>query len=226
MRGINHKGGRNPTYDWSSMAMSDEQKEMAERNIGLVYHIINKYCYKKINENHVDVYSVNRVYDVADFVGAGYVGLCKGCMTYDNTKGFTESTYLSICILTEVRREVYKNNPFKHDFETPNNEIQYSLNYVVLDEKTNDKLELIDFMIDESQSIESLSDFHVLEIIDNGINEIFKTQRKQEQVRKWVELKSLGYSQTEIAKEFGCSRAEVSRGLRLLYKYVKKELNL
>lgn len=206
--------------------MSDEQKEMAERNIGLVYHIINTYCYKRINENCVDVYTVNRVYDVADFVGAGYVGLCKGCMTYDKTKGFTEATYLSMCILTEVRREVYKNNPFKHDFETANNEVQYSLNYLVSDEKTNEKLELINCIVDESQSMESLSDFHVLEIINNGINNVFKTKTKQEQVRKWVELKSLGYSQTEIAKEFGCGRAEVSRCLRQLYKYVKKELNL
>lgn len=226
MRGINYKGGRNPTYDWDNMVMTEEQKEMAERNIALVYHIINTYCYKRINEKSVDVYTVNRVYDVADFVGAGYVGLCKGCMTYDKTKGFTESTYLSMCILTEVRREVYKNNPFKHDFETPNNEVQYSLNYLVSDEKTNEKLELINCMIDESQSIESLSDFHVLEVINNGISEIFKTKTKQEQVRKWVELKSLGYSQTEISKEFGCGRAEVSRCLRQLYKYVKKELNL
>lgn len=217
---------RNPTkrkfYKWSSMKMTDEQRQMAEDNIQLVYYVITKKCHRKIEDG--DIRTIYNTFDVGDLIGAGYVGLCKGCITYDEDKGFELSTYLCFCITREVQRETRMNNFRKRDFEP--------FYFLSLDKEYNNLHGdeggcLLDMIEDERNLLEEIEQFSSsLADINNIIEDAF-IKSKQEMIKQWVILAYCGYKQTEIATRYGYGRAEVSRCFRRIKKeYEKRRVGL
>lgn len=201
---------RNPTkrnlYNWSSMKMTDEQRQMAEDNIQLVYYIITKKFHRKIEDG--DIRIIYNTFDVGDLVGAGYVGLCKGCITYNKEKGFEVSTYLTFCITREVQREMRMNNFRKSDFE-PFYFLSLDKEYDLHGDESG--LCLLDMIEDERNLLEETELFSdLMAEINNIIDDLFIV-RRAEMIKQWVILAYCGYNQTEIATRYGYGRAEVSR---------------
>lgn len=89
--------------------MPMNKNELIEKNMGLVYYIINK---------HYPTYKNNE-----DVIQEGMVGLCYAAENYDETKS-KFSTFASMCIRNNIRNYFKKNskhdNHFSLDYEITN----------------------------------------------------------------------------------------------------------
>lgn len=83
--------------------MTDEQRQFAEENHGLIYKFLSTYHY-----------SLNAV---EDYYGLAAIGYCKAVITYDKERDVAFSTYAYACMLTEIR----------HDKQLVRNKLQLTL---------------------------------------------------------------------------------------------------
>ena len=73
--------------------MSEEQTKLVIENQRLISLMIKKLKIK---------------WDYEELLEVGMIGLCKGALWYDPTKGYTVSTYLSKCIANELLMHLRK----------------------------------------------------------------------------------------------------------------------
>ena len=67
------------------------RQKLVEDNMGLVYHIVNRYYPTFINNE--------------DVIQSGMLGLCQAADTFDESKGVAFSSYACKCISTEIIKE-------------------------------------------------------------------------------------------------------------------------
>ncbi len=168
-------------------------EEMFEQNMRLAYKLANKYL-------------VNYAYEIEDIRQMALIGLWKAVLVYDSQKG-KFSTFAVSVILNEINHYLKK---IKKEYQ------ELSLSTIVFDNVT-----LEDTIQDSRNDIEDLED----NIERQKINKI-----KNEELKKMKEIHQeiyfcleKGMNQTETAKMFNLSQAEISRIQKRLIERVKKE---
>ena len=82
--------------------MANNEDELVKKYERLIYLALkNKHIYWKTND------------EFQDYIDSGYDGLIKGIRTFDEAKGIKESSYVYICIETEIKRRLYLNQMIK-----------------------------------------------------------------------------------------------------------------
>lgn len=169
--------------------MTNEQDKLVLDNMKLVYFLVN-----------------NKFYNNEDFIEVGIIGLIKGVRSYDSSRGFKLSTYLSRCIINEINMYIRNNAKRKND--------------VSLDNMIEDNLTFHDILEDDKTNIED--DF----ILDDDIKRMLKLIDKLSKKEKYIIIKTFGLynndklTQKEIANNLGYSQCHISR----LYKNILKKL--
>lgn len=165
--------------------MNEEQDKLVLDNMNLVYFLVKKNFY--LND---------------DFIELGMIGLVKGVKSFDPSKGFKLSTYLSRCILNEIN--MYLRNNAKRN------------NDVSLDNFLEENLTYHDLFEDEKINVEE--DF----IQRDEKNRMLESINKLSDKEQYIIIHSYGLygkdklTQKEIANNLGYSQCHISR----LYKKI------
>lgn len=112
--------------------MTPEQHKLVINNQNLVYHIFNKNIY--LNDQTISWKD--------DIIQAGYLGLCKAAITFNNITSF--STYASRCIENEM---IMLLRSIRNDFMVDSI-------YTPIDEDENTFLDVLSLDIDIEEEIE------------------------------------------------------------------------
>lgn len=189
--------------------MTLEQERRVEDNISLVYHIVSKTFHRRIDEG--DIKQLWTDADVADYIGAGYEGLCKASLTFKETCETKFSTYAYICIYNSIANELKINGKFEK------NNIKV-LHYDKPMKGEEDKRESTawDFIEDQKDYI---NDSVFMMDLAKAIEKAFANSTEYQ--KKIFELIVYdGMTQTEIAKALGCSRQNVNQTIVAMRKKV------
>ncbi len=163
--------------------MTKEQKELCEKNHNLIYLLIHRY--------NLDM---NEYYDLLA------IGLCKAAITYDETKGFTFSSYAIHVMYNEIKNLYKKLNCKK---VIPINKIlRYDCMATTADEDEDEySMDICDNKINIEDEV--ISCIHLEEVISHFSpieRKIFDIYIKDDTI-----------TQKEIAMRLGCSRQLVSK---------------
>ncbi len=176
---------------------------LIERNLRLVAHIVKKYT------------NLNKEMD--DLISIGTIGLIKGIMSFDASKGTRLATYAARCIENEILMNIRSTKKQKNET---------SLHSPIGTDKEGNEISLLDVIATDSDSIFEQVDFQI-EIDKLHIN-IAKILKPRE-----IEILYLRYglgnqeekTQREIADQMGISRSYVSRIEKKALKKLFMELN-
>lgn len=166
----------------------EARNKLIEHNLRLVAHIAKKYA--KNQE------------DGEELISIGTIGLIKGIMSYDNSKGTRLATYAARCIENELLMLMRSNKKSQNDV---------SLNDPIGTDKEGNQILLVDVMSTE----EEISDIielksQVKKLRENMLSEL--DQREREIIVKRYGLNGeKPLTQREIAKQLGISRSYISR---------------
>lgn len=176
--------------------MTEEQERLVLDNINLIYMVLKKYkIYSKIDE----------YYDVA------MIGLCKGAKSFDKTRGFSESTYLSRCIANEIlmtfRNKKINTIPLNSRCNTQDIDNTMCLDEVIPDEKINIENEIITG--------------YEMELLHKNIKSL---NPKYRFVIENIYFSDIKMTQKEIAEKIGVTQAQVSRIKKNAIEELKEKL--
>lgn len=169
--------------------MTAQQEQLVLNNMKLVYYLMKKYDFDE------------------DCVASGMVGLVRGVQTFDETKGYQLSTYLSKCILNEVYM-YFRNCPEIKNHRNKYKYILISLDRTILE---NSNSTLADVIPDNNPSIEEqLIKKEQYEQMFNSLDKL--SEREQRIIKHKFELE--GYpkkTQHELAEMFHVSQSYIAR---------------
>lgn len=178
-RTIKHRGDA-----WKGQVLNDEQRRLVEINHNLIYHVLRKM------ELPVEEY-----YDVAA------IGLCKAGIRYDESLGYTFSTYACLIIRNYLINELIKQNrKCRNAYMTS------------LDEIPGGKFDLMSCVKDDTDR--KLTEIAIAE----EINKLPPRQRFV--LRRTIQ----GHTVDEIARELGVTNGCASSNLYEARKKIKKAL--
>lgn len=173
------------------------EEKLITENINLVYHVLKKYKLYSYLDEYFDI---------------GMIGLVRGAKTYDESKGYKPSTYLTKCIANEI----FKYNKTQNYAKRSNGQKDISI-YTPIGEDGNECY-LMD-MIPSDENIEEMI------IKQEQLEWLYKELSKIEERDKFIICSYyglLGYkklTQIEIAKKVKVSRKTVSLVIK---KYIEK----
>ena len=85
--------------------MTDQQKELAEKNMRLVYAILRR-----------DFPKLAKPGEIEDWAQVGFEGLCKAAIGYDESRGTAFSTFAGIVITNEILQNLrYLSRPMRKE---------------------------------------------------------------------------------------------------------------
>lgn len=154
---------------------------------------------------------MNLLGQVDEFYDVGLVGLARGIKGYDESKGYTRSTFYMKCIMNEIKKEIVYQRCKKNEGRFA----EISLD-TVLKEDAYSRLELTDVIPDEKVDVEhdALTNIHM-----ESVNYYMKKYLSEEQRELINDYYFLGMSATEMAKERGISTQTV-------YNYINKAIGI
>ena len=161
-----------------------EEKIILE-NQNLIYAVLKKLNLYNQHEEYFDL---------------GMIGLIKGVKTYDESKGYKLSTYLSICIKNEILMFLRKRR----------------INCLSLENEMGENLKIKDMVEADNLNFDrfiykSLYDaIHTLSFNDLLLFELYYVNN---------------LTQLEISKKLNCSQAQISRRLKTIYKRLREYLD-
>lgn len=173
--------------------MNEEQQKIVLENLRLVTLVI-----KKLNVN----------YDFNDLTSIGLIGLCKGAKSFDPSKGYKASTYLTRCIQNEI---FY----YFRSIRKPTN------NTVSIDTHIADNLTIEDTIADDIDIEEDMIKKDQLNIVKMAIQSL--SEREQVVIVHRYEIGGVEkLTQEQLAKKLNTSQANVSRLHSRAIKKIKK----
>ena len=173
--------------------MNEEQQKIVLENLRLVTLVI-----KKLNVN----------YDFNDLTSIGLIGLCKGAKSFDPSKGYKASTYLTRCIQNEI---------FYHfrNIRKPTN------NAISIDTSIADNLTIEDTIADDVDIEEDMIKKDQLNIVKMAIQSL--SEKEQIVIVHRYEIGGVKkLTQEQLAKKLNTSQANVSRLRSRAIKKIKK----
>lgn len=181
--------------------MSEEQTKLVIENQRLISLMIKKLKIK---------------WDYEELLEIGMIGLCKGALWYDPTKGYTVSTYLSKCIANELLMHLRKIS--KPTYKA-----------ISLDENITDtdNLTLLDVLEDKRVNIERETEQTLLAIEINKLLSKLDEKERSIIVHKYELNGAKRLTQDEVAVALGISQSYVSRiekrALKKLRKFMEED---
>lgn len=173
--------------------MNEEQQKIVLENLRLVTLVI-----KKLNVN----------YDFNDLTSIGLIGLCKGAKSFDPSKGYKASTYLTRCIQNEI---FY----YFRSIRKPTN------NAISIDTPIADNLTIEDTIADDVDIEEDMIKKDQLNIVKMAIQSL--SEREQVVIVHRYEIGGVEkLTQEQLAKKLNTSQANVSRLRSRAIKKIKK----
>ena len=177
----------------------EARNKLIEHNLRLVAHIAKKYA--KCAE------------DGEELISIGTIGLIKGIMSYDESKGTRLATYAARCIENELLMLMRSNKKSQNDV---------SLNDPIGTDKEGNQILLVDVMSTE----EEVSDIielkaQVKKLKENILSELDDRERKIITERYGLDGKK-PLTQREIAKKLDISRSYISRIEKRAVQKLKK----
>lgn len=191
--------------------MSEEHKAMVEQNYNLIHHVLKKFSFPK------------EKYEDCEQIGA--LALCDAAMLYDASKGYKFSTfavsYIKFRLLTYFR--TYEMSiirlPLKVYKDTINgkkNSLKFDSYEGILDSVTSNW---------EPHKTENGKRNIEEQVVDDMyVQNVLATLTKEE--AEMFDYLLEGYSQSDIAKIYNCSRANINikiQAIRKKLKYILEE---
>lgn len=177
------------------------QEELITKNINLIYVVLKKY----------HLYG-----DLEEYFDIGMIGLVKGAKSYDESKGYKPSTYLTTCISRTIFRYIRNQKMIKRGGGTKNISIYTPIN--------DDGKEI--YLVDTIPSNEDIEENAIKkEQIEFIYKEIFKLKERD----KFIicsKYELLGYeklTQDELAKSTGISQSQVCRIIKKFKEDVRRK---
>ena len=175
--------------------MNEEQQRIVLENQKLVTLVIKK---------------LNFHYDFDELSSIGLIGLCKGAKTFDSSKGYKASTYLTRCIQNEIFcyfRNIKKPTNKAISIDTP------IADNLTLEDTIADDFDIEKNMIEKDQ-------INIAKIAMQSLNE----KEKVVVVHRYEIDGAEKLTQEQLAKKLNTSQANVSRLYSHAIKKIKKEL--
>jgi len=183
--------------------MTAEQKEMVLRNQGLIGLAIKR---------------LNLQYNQEEFSSIGMIGLCKGVLKFDKSKGFKESSYLYKSIFNAMSMYIRSQNTSNRgrDFQT------ISLDYE-FDNGSDVKLTLEDMLKDERVDIEEQLENTEL---SNALQQKIEVLNEREKfiIKNLYGIDCEKKTQRDISKILNISQSYVQRIKEKSLKKLREEL--
>ena len=188
--------------------MKTSRDDLILDNVNLIYYVLKKMnLYKNADE----------YYDIC------MIGLCKAANFFDESKGYTFSTYGISCIKSELSGYLRRQNSSKRKA----NYNTISLDTIVY-ENDSKEITLLDTLSSDTNIEEELIQKEEMETLDKALNIL--------EEREYIVISYMfgvnGYdkiNQFEIAKKIGVKQATVSRigkkAIRKMRYYLKKTTN-
>ena len=164
------------------------KKELVERNLRLVAHVIKKY-YAGFDEQD-------------DLISIGTIGLIKGINTFDCEKGTRLATYAARCIENEIL--MYFRNQKKSSQDL-------SINEPIDTDNEGNPLTLIDVIYTEDTIIDDLHKKILSEKVRKYVSEIADERERNIIISRYGLDGKEPLTQREVAKKLDISRSYVSR---------------
>ena len=170
--------------------MTQEQRKLVEDNYKLVRFFCKKY----------------RI-DPEEYHGNLSIGLCKAAMSYDETKGFSFSTYAMKCMYNEYLQKIRDDN---------NKQMSFEKTFLSLDKEMSndcgDTWTLADIVSkSNSEPWQNIISFKIKDILSEKELRVCKMYYN-------------GLSQSMIGEKEGCTQTYISRILTKARKKLEKEM--
>lgn len=176
--------------------MSEEQAKLVIENQRLISLMIKKLKIK---------------WDYEELLEIGMIGLCKGALWYDSSKGYAVSTYLSKCIANELIMHLRKIS--KPTYKA-----------ISLDENITDtdNLTLLDVLEDERVNVERETEQTLLAIEINNLLSKLDDKERFVIIHKYELNGAKRLKQGDVAAALGLSQSYISRVEKRALKKLKK----
>ncbi|OON95858.1 MAG: RNA polymerase subunit sigma-70 [Candidatus Epulonipiscium fishelsonii] len=177
---------------------------LIERNLRLVAHIVKKYN----NTNK----------EVDDLISIGTIGLIKGIISFDPSKGTRLATYVARCIENEILMSIRGGKKLKRDM---------SLQSPIGIDKEGNEINLLDILcLDEETIVDKVELGMEITLLYKKIHEVLSPREKEILHLRYGLNNQKEMTQREIAQLMGISRSYVSRiekkSLKKLQSALKK----
>ena len=176
--------------------MSEEQAKLVIENQKLISLMIKKLKIK---------------WDYEELLEIGMIGLCKGALWYDPTKGYTVSTYLSKCIANELLMHLRKISKPTYKAMSLNETFNEA-----------DNLTLLDVLEDERVNVERETEQNLLAIEINNLLSKLDDKECFVITHKYELNGAKRLTQDKVAVALGISQGYVSRIEKRALKKLKK----
>ena len=173
--------------------MNEEQQKIVLENLRLVTLVI-----KKLNVN----------YDFNDLTSIGLIGLCKGAKSFDPSKGYKASTYLTRCIQNEI-------------FYYFRNIKKLTNKAISIDTPIADNLTLEDTIADDIDIEENMIKKDQINIVKMAMNNLSEKE-KIVIVHRYEIGGSEKLTQEQLAKKLNTTQTNISRLHSRAIKKIKK----
>ena len=164
------------------------EKELVERNLRLVAHVIKKY------------YSENG--DQDDLISIGTIGLIKGVASFDPAKGTRLATYAARCIENEIL--MYFRSRAKHGGDL-------SLNDPIESDSEGNPLTVSDILYTEDGTVENMIRGEQLRALQRSLQRMPDGREKELLTLRYGLDGQPPMTQEAVAKRLKISRSYVSR---------------
>ena len=176
--------------------MSEEQAKLVIENQRLISLMIKKLKIK---------------WDYEELLEIGMIGLCKGALWYDSSKGYAVSTYLSKCIANELLMHLRKISKPTYKAMSLNETFNEA-----------DNLTLLDVLEDERVNVEREAEQSLLAIEINNLLSKLDDKECFVITHKYELNGAKRLTQDKVAVALGISQSYVSRIEKRALKKLKK----
>ena len=161
---------------------------LIERNLRLVAHIMKKYY--------------TQTADQEDLISIGTIGLIKGIMTFDSSKGARLATYAARCVENEILMYFRSQRKSSQDV---------SLSDYIETGSDGTALELMDVVGDEEDLLETISSRQRIRQVRQAVERCLTEQERQVIFMRYGLEGGVPCRQRQVAERLGISRSYVSR---------------
>ncbi|ONI47368.1 RNA polymerase subunit sigma-70 [Candidatus Epulonipiscium fishelsonii] len=162
---------------------------LIERNLRLVAHIVKKYN------------NTNKEMD--DLISIGTIGLIKGIISFDSSKGTRLATYVARCIENEILMSIRGGKKLKRDM---------SLQSPIGVDKEGNEINLLDILcLNEETIVDKVELGMEIALLYKKIHEVLTPREKEILHLRYGLDNKKEMTQREIANLMGISRSYVSR---------------
>ena len=171
-------------------------------NLNLIYFVLKQLGLYEQRDNYYDL---------------GLIGLVRAANEYDETKGYTFTTYAATCIRNEILRDIRHNQSDKR---------KANLNTISLEVVVNSDAGKDTLLIDSIPSDFDMEEYIIQREDMLALHKAFKMLDAKEQLLIKRYYGPSKVTQVEIAKEFKTTQTAISRKLKSIIHKIRDLMGL